>query len=294
MLYWRYWFCVTQTLNWNYVCRSVSYISWSSDFALYLEDYLMDKCHNWNIGSIWCKDLPHKIYVGQPPTFRGPVISWRHFDGGMMYWRYWFCVTQTWNWNYLCTSLIYISWSSDFALYLEDYLMDKYYNNPCDAKIYHTKCMWVSDLHFMVQWFCLISWRLFDGLMLYCRYWFNVTQTLNWNYICRPVTYISWSSDFALYLEDYLMDKCHNYIVFFFLFVHLYVRSFVRNFIPFVELLQSFTLKQIKWRISHQPLIRKHSYLNHRYPGGSAFIPWLLTPGSMPRGGARGQNLGHL
>ena len=74
LLYWRYWFSETQTLNWNYVCRSVTYISWSSDFALYLEDYLMDKSHNWNIGSMWCKDYPHKMYVGQWPTFHGPVI----------------------------------------------------------------------------------------------------------------------------------------------------------------------------------------------------------------------------
>ena len=80
----------------------------------------------------------------------------------------------------------------------------------------------------------------------------------------------------------------------FHLSVHPFVCSFVRNFIPFVELLQSFKLKQLKWSISHQPLIRKHSYLDHRYPGGSTFIPWLLTPGSMTRGGARGQNLGHL
>ena len=27
--------------------RSVIFISWSSDFALYLEDYLMDKLENW-------------------------------------------------------------------------------------------------------------------------------------------------------------------------------------------------------------------------------------------------------
>ena len=46
--------------------------------------------------------------------------------------------------------------------------------------------------------------------------------------------------------------------------------------------------------ISRQPLIRKHSYLDHRYPGGLAFIPWFLAPGLMPLGGARGQNLGHL
>ena len=36
------------------------------------------------------------------------------------------------------------------------------------------------------------------------------------------------------------------------------------------------------------------SYLDHRYPEGSAFIPRLVTPGSMPQGGARGQNLEHL
>ena len=52
--------------------------------------------------------------------------------------------------------------------------------------------------------------------------------------------------------------------------------------------------KFFNWSISHEPLIRKHSYLDHRYPGGLAFIPWLLTPWSMPQRGARGQNLGHL
>ena len=77
-------------------------------------------------------------------------------------------------------------------------------------------------------------------------------------------------------------------------FVCSFVCSFVRTSVLFVELLQSFTCKQLEWSISHQPLIRKHSYLDHRYPGGSAFIPWRLTPGSMPRGGARGQKLGHL
>ena len=76
--------------------------------------------------------------------------------------------------------------------------------------------------------------------------------------------------------------------------LRLSIHKFIRTSVPFVELLQSFTVKQLEWSISHQPLIRKHSYLDHRYPGASAFIPWLLTPGSMPRGGARGQNLGHL
>ena len=74
----------------------------------------------------------------------------------------------------------------------------------------------------------------------------------------------------------------------------MFVRSFVRTSIPFVELFQSLKCKQLEWSISHKLLIRKHSYLDHRYPGGSAFIPWLLTSGSMPRSGARGQNLWHL
>ena len=86
-------------------------------------------------------------------------------------------------------------------------------------------------------------------------------------------------------LQGFVLRPCHyipgiyavGYIVFVFPFVHTYARLFVRSFVgdsvPFVELLQSFTLKFLKWGISHQPIIRKHSYLDHRYPGGSAFIP---------------------
>ena len=54
---------------------------------------------------------------------------------------------------------------------------------PRDAEIHLIKCIWICDLHFIVQWFCLIYWRLFDGLMLYWRYWFSMMQTLTWNYI---------------------------------------------------------------------------------------------------------------
>ena len=58
--------------------------------------------------------------------------------------------------------------------------------------------------------FCLISWRLVDGWILCLICWFSVTQTLTWIYGYRSVTYISWSTDFALYIEDSLMEKCHN------------------------------------------------------------------------------------
>ena len=51
------WFSVTQTLTWNYVCRSVTYISWSCDFALSLRlfsdlnDLPISACSGWSL--IW-------------------------------------------------------------------------------------------------------------------------------------------------------------------------------------------------------------------------------------------------
>ena len=137
----------------------------------------MDEYYTWDVGSVWHTHWPEFMYISQWPIFHGPVI--------------------------LPHILKTICWTNAIIGILV----------PCDAKIYRIKCtcMWVSDLHFMVQWFCLISWRLFDGFMLYCRYWFSMIQTLNWNNICRSVTNISWSSDFALYLQDYLMDRCHNW-----------------------------------------------------------------------------------
>ena len=53
------------------------------------------------------------------------------------------------------------------------------------------------DVYFIFQWFCRISWRLFDIWTSY----FRTSYT---------VTYISWSSDFALYLGDYLMHEHHT------------------------------------------------------------------------------------
>ena len=43
---------MTQTLASLNRCGSVTYISWSSDFALYLEDYLMDEGHTLDSGSV--------------------------------------------------------------------------------------------------------------------------------------------------------------------------------------------------------------------------------------------------
>ena len=162
---------MTRLLTSKYISVGVTYISWFSDFALYLEYYLLDKCHTWDISSMWPNEWPLTISRSLWP--------------------------------------IYITWFSDFALYLEYYLLDKchtwdisslwpdywrqnisllvwpifhgsvilpYILNticwinvtpgilvPCDPiidiKIYLCWC----DLYFMVQWFCLISLILFVG-----------------------------------------------------------------------------------------------------------------------------------
>ena len=60
----------------------------------------------------------------------------------------------------ICRSVTYILCSSDFASYLEDYLMEKcctWDKDPCDTKIDLLKYMCVSDLYFMVPEFCLLS-----------------------------------------------------------------------------------------------------------------------------------------
>ena len=65
---------MTHTLTLPSICRSVTYILWSSDFASYLEDCSMEKRCTWDNGSLWLKDQPCKIYVGQWPIFHGPLI----------------------------------------------------------------------------------------------------------------------------------------------------------------------------------------------------------------------------
>ena len=99
-------------------CKSVTYISWSSDFVLYLEDYLMDECCTGDIDSVWHKHSPWIIYVGQWPIFHGLVI-----------------------WLYILKSI----WWTNVIIGIMD---------PCDAKIYYTKCLAHS---FVETW----SWKHF-------------------------------------------------------------------------------------------------------------------------------------
>ena len=65
--------CLKQRLTSSSICRSVTYIFGSSDFASYLEGYLMEKYCTWDNASVWHKDWRLEIYVSQWPIFHGPL-----------------------------------------------------------------------------------------------------------------------------------------------------------------------------------------------------------------------------
>ena len=161
----------------------------------------------WDYESVWHDIWPQNKCKSLWPIFHGPVILpyisktiWymnsilRNFES---VWP------NVWPKINMGDCYLYISWSSDFALYLENCSVAEHryfgttsqYDPTSDLKI---GC---CDLYFMVQWFCLISWRPFDGWTLYfvimsqCNVAFAQKQ-------CRSQWSIfSWSSDFALYLE---------------------------------------------------------------------------------------------
>ena len=60
-------------------------------------------------------------------------------------------------------------------------------------------------LYFTVQRFCLISWRLFNVWTSYFGIMSRYDLTFDLKINVGHCDFISWSSDFALYLEDYLM-----------------------------------------------------------------------------------------
>ena len=76
----------------------------------------------------------------------------------------------------------------------------------------------------------------------------------------------------------------------FHLSIHMFVSSFVCykfvcNSGMFMEFMSKFLLKFHWWCISHEPMIRNHSYFNHRYPIGFAMFPSVRTLGPCPEVG---------
>ena len=152
-----------------YISVGVTYISWFSDFALYLEYYLLDKCHTWDITSMWPNEWPLTISRSLWPIFHGSVIlpyilntiCWINVTPGILvpcdpiidvkiYLLVWPIFHGSVILPYILNTICWINVTPGILV-------------PCDpiidVKIYLCWC----DLYFMVQWFCLISWILFVG-----------------------------------------------------------------------------------------------------------------------------------
>ena len=139
-------------------------------FALYLEYYLLVKCHTWDITSMWPNEWPLTISRSLWPIFHGSVIlpyilntiCWINVTPGILvpcdpmndhllylghcdlyFMVQWFCLIS---WISIC----WINVTPGILL-------------PCDPMNDHLVYLGHCDLYFMVQWFCLVSWILFVG-----------------------------------------------------------------------------------------------------------------------------------
>ena len=97
--------------------------------------------HSWYIGSVWHKDW-HQVYVGQWPIFYGPVIL---------------------------LHILKTVWWRNVVLGIMD---------QGDTKIDLLKYMWVSDLYFMVHWFCLFI------IVINLNYLYTLTNGAGRGYSC--------------------------------------------------------------------------------------------------------------
>ena len=171
----------------------MTYISWSSDFALYLEDYLMYEHHTLDYESVWHDIWPQNKCRSLWPVFHGPVILpyilrtiWCM---NIILWDYKSVWHDIWPQNKCRSTVPYISWSSDFVSQYDPMFILKINLGNCDLNfMVQWFCLifsgWTSyfgimsqydlkifvghcDLYFMVHWICLTSWRLFDVWTLY-------------------------------------------------------------------------------------------------------------------------------
>ena len=87
--------------------------------------------------------------------------------------------THDWQVNSICCkSSLYEQAKefNDFRFYYFPFKPEKNTNKIYAFLNHFSIYMQVSDLYFMVQWFCLISWRLFDGQLSELEYWIYVMQ----------------------------------------------------------------------------------------------------------------------
>ena len=142
---------------------AVTCISWSSDSAIYLEDSWWSRIKPYDNISQWDTtfdlifNVGH-IYIWTMGTFHSltsygdqTLIALSHYDVD----------------HEVKVIITCISWSSYSAIYLEDswWRRIKPYDNISQWDTTFDLILNVGhyDLYSIVQWFCHISWRLYDG-----------------------------------------------------------------------------------------------------------------------------------
>ena len=165
-------------------------ISWFSDFALYLEYYLLDKCHTWDITSMWPNEWPLTISRSLWPIFHGSVI--------LPYILNTIClINVTPGILVPCDPIIdvkiYLCWCDLYFMvqWFLPYILNAicWINVtpgilvPCDPMNDHLLYLGHCDLYFMLQWFCLLFLLLFHGELSYPDYYIYVTKWFTYKYI---------------------------------------------------------------------------------------------------------------
>ena len=104
---------------------------WGNESGLYLEDYWCINIILWDYESVWHDIWPQYKCRSLWPVFHGPVIL------PYLLKTVWYMNTILWNYEF--------------------------YDPMFDLRVNVGHC----DLYFMIQWFCLISWKLFSGWTSY-------------------------------------------------------------------------------------------------------------------------------
>ena len=145
--YLGYWFHVAPRLTLSYMEVHQTYITCSNYVALYHEVCLMYEHHTWDTGSMLHQDWPCNVCRCIWPILHAPVILP--------------CIMKTvWCMNIILGILV-----------------------PRGTRIDRVMYVSLSDLYYMLQWFYLVSWRLFDVRTSYLGYWFQVAPRLTLSYM---------------------------------------------------------------------------------------------------------------
>ena len=168
----------------------------------------------WDYESVWPDVWPKNKCRSPWPIFHGPVILPYILKTIWYIWTPYFGIMSPYDLMFDLKINVGHCRSSDFALYLEDYLMCEHHYLGLWVRMTWSLTLKINvghcDLYFMVQWGCLISWRLFDiwtpyfGILSQYDPMFDLKINVGH---CELYFIVHW---FCL-ISLYLMDECHTF-----------------------------------------------------------------------------------